>query len=188
MEVSIPYSFITSSLTAGQSPSYSLSRTPSSSSFAPGSHRRSHLNLQQQTLSLAPLTPKYPIDPADYSAYYDPTTSELHTSASISHISGRPSPNGILSNSRRSRATSRTRLNREAKSSVSIVLPDDNSNTLQGPSAPSGALTSQGFGHVLKPTQKRRTIMIIPLPRRHSCSRLQHDHLKRVSRTLSALL
>src|SRR3978361_1969865 len=52
-------------LIASQPPS-TLSR---SSSFAPGSHRRSHPNLQH--LSLVPLTPKYPIDPADYSAYFD---------------------------------------------------------------------------------------------------------------------
>src|SRR4051794_22461548 len=45
----------------------SLSRShTSSSAFAPGAHRRSHPNLQH--LSLAPLTPKYPINPSDYDA------------------------------------------------------------------------------------------------------------------------
>lgn len=145
------------SLTTTQSPALSLSRSPSSSNFAPGSHRRSHPHLQQQHLSLAPLTPKYPIDPADYSAYFDPSTSDLHTSTSISHISNLPSPGGILTNSpARSRASSRTRLKRKVKSSVSIVLPDSENHENSNPH-PYGALTSQGFGHVLKPIQSRST-------------------------------
>lgn len=75
-------------------------------------------------LSLAPLTPKYPIDPADYDAYYDPSTSELHTSASLSQIATLPSPGGILSHSpARSRATSRNRLKRKTKSHVNILEP-----------------------------------------------------------------
>ncbi|EXJ58341.1 hypothetical protein A1O7_05766 [Cladophialophora yegresii CBS 114405] len=118
-----------------------------SSSFAPGSHRRSHPNLQH--LSLAPLTPKYPIDPADYAAYFDPSTSELHTSASISQIASLPSPGGILSrsgnnsaaNSRvQSRANSRTRLHRAKKKNQSFV-------TIQTPGGYGGALTSEGLGH-----------------------------------------
>ncbi|ETI22682.1 hypothetical protein G647_06758 [Cladophialophora carrionii CBS 160.54] len=130
-----------------------------SSSFAPGSHRRSHPNLQH--LSLAPLTPKYPIDPADYSAYFDPSTSELHTSASISHVASLPSPGGILSrsgsaaNSRvQSRANSRTRLNnrKKNKSFVTIQAPlplteGTVGNLTAAAAAPYGALTSEGLGH-----------------------------------------
>lgn len=103
-----------------------LSRTPSSSAFAPGPHRRSHLNLQNLgTLSLAPLTPKYPIDPADYDAYFNPGTSELHTSASLSQIATLPSPGGILTNSpARSRDPSRTRKQRRIKSHVHIREPE----------------------------------------------------------------
>lgn len=98
-----------------------LSRSPSAH-FAPGPHRRSHPNLQNlHTLSLAPLTPKYPIDPSDYDAYYDPVTSELHTSSSLSRIAGLPSPGGILSNSpARSRSTSRKGLKRKVKSHVNF--------------------------------------------------------------------
>lgn len=103
-----------------------LSRTPSSSAFAPGPHRRSHPNLQNLgTLSLAPLTPKYPIDPADYDAYFNPGTSELHTSASLSQIATLPSPGGILTNSpARSRDPSRTRKQRRIKSHVHIREPE----------------------------------------------------------------
>lgn len=102
-----------------------LSRTPSAGSFAPGPHRRSHPNLQNlSTLSLAPLTPKYPIDPADYNAYFDPSTSELHTSASLSHIAALPSPDGILTKSPAcSREPSRTRKQRKTKSHVHIREP-----------------------------------------------------------------
>lgn len=76
-------------------------------------------------MSLAPLTPKYPIDFADYDAYYDPTTSELHTSASLSQITALPSPGGILSHSpARSRASSRNRLKRKTKSHVNILEPE----------------------------------------------------------------
>src|SRR5580698_9156600 len=99
----------------------SLSRSHSSTSaFAPGAHRRSHPNLQH--LSLAPLTPKYPINPSDYDAYFNPGTSQLHTSTSLSHIAGLPSPGGILTNSpTRSRATSWTRgLKRKARSTVAF--------------------------------------------------------------------
>lgn len=103
-----------------------LSRSPSTSAFAPGPHRRSHPNLQNlSTLSLAPLTPKYPIDPADYNAYFDPSTSELHTSASLSQIAALPSPGGILTNSpARSRDPSRTRKQRRIKSHVHIREPE----------------------------------------------------------------
>ncbi|ETN45986.1 uncharacterized protein HMPREF1541_00168 [Cyphellophora europaea CBS 101466] len=139
-----------------ESPLTPLSRTPSTHSiYAPGSHRRSHPNLSH--LSLAPLTPRYPIDPADYLAYTDPTTSTLHTSASISHIASLPSPGGILSNTSpttpRSRATSRTRLKRKAKSHVSVVLPqtqtEGDAGGLLQPSSlvPSGAVSSAGYGH-----------------------------------------
>ncbi|OAG44135.1 hypothetical protein AYO21_01592 [Fonsecaea monophora] len=134
-----------------QSPSSPLSR---SSSFAPGPHRRSHPNLQH--LSLAPLTPRYPIDPADYAAYFDPATSELHTSASISHIASLPSPGGILSRSgsaaqsrAQSRASSRTRLNQKKKNRSFVTtqtpLPLTDGTTSIPP--PSGALTSEGPGH-----------------------------------------
>lgn len=103
-----------------------LSRSPSAT-FAPGPHRRSHPNLQTlHHLSLAPLTPKYPIDPADYDAYHDPHTAELHTSASLSHIASLPSPGGILTNSpARSRNPSRTRARRKLKSTVHIQVPSD---------------------------------------------------------------
>ncbi|KIY00961.1 uncharacterized protein Z520_03627 [Fonsecaea multimorphosa CBS 102226] len=142
-----------------QSPSSPLSR---SSSFAPGPHRRSHPNLQH--LSLAPLTPKYPIDPADYAAYFNPETSELHTSASISHVASLPSPGGILSRSgsaapsrAQSRASSRTRLNQNQKkknrSFVTIQAPlpltaeGTTTTSVSGVAPPSGALTSEGLGH-----------------------------------------
>jgi hypothetical protein len=124
-----------------------ITRSPSSPSiYAPGPHRRSHPNLQH--LSLAPLTPRYPIDPADYLAYHDPTTSTLHTSSSISQIASLPSPGGILTNSpARSRNTSRTRLKRKVKSHVNIATPDTDG-------APSGAVSSAGYGHsVLRPLQ-----------------------------------
>ncbi|KAI1616571.1 hypothetical protein EDD36DRAFT_429453 [Exophiala viscosa] len=113
-----------------------------SSSFAPGPHRRSHPNLHH--LSLAPLTPKYPIAPADYSPYFDPSTSELHTSTSISQIASLPSPGGILTShsAAHSRASSRTRLKRKTRSAVSIQPPTSGSF-----GAPSGALSSEGFGH-----------------------------------------
>ncbi|KIW95514.1 uncharacterized protein Z519_04099 [Cladophialophora bantiana CBS 173.52] len=135
-----------------QSPSSPLSR---SSSFAPGPHRRSHPNLQH--LSLAPLTPKYPIDPADYAAYFDPATSELHTSASISHVASLPSPGGILSRSGsaaqsrvQSRASSRTRMNQKKKnrSFVTTQAPLPLTDGGTGVAAPlSGELTSEGLGH-----------------------------------------
>ncbi|KAJ9609592.1 hypothetical protein H2200_005919 [Cladophialophora chaetospira] len=133
-----------------QSPSLSLSR---SSSFAPGPHRRSHPNLHH--LSLAPLTPKYPIDPADYSAYFDPSTSELHTSASISHIASLPSPGGILSRSgsrstahsrAHSRANSRTRLGKKAKNASFVTigpLTEGSGGNIPGPYGAS----SSGLGH-----------------------------------------
>lgn len=99
-----------------------LSRSPSAT-FAPGPHRRSHPNLHH--LSLAPLTPKYPIDPSDYDAYFDPLTSELHSSTSLSQIAALPSPGGILTNSpARSRNPSRTRLRKKVKSSVTIREPE----------------------------------------------------------------
>ena len=91
------------------------SRSRSSLSFSPGPHRRSHPNLQH--LSLAPLTPKYPINPSDYNAYVDPETSQLHTSSSLSHIASMPSPSGILSESHR--PTTRP-AHRKSKSSASI--------------------------------------------------------------------
>jgi hypothetical protein len=124
-----------------------------SASFAPGSHRRSHPNLQH--LSLAPLTPKYPIDPADYSAYFDPSTSELHTSASISQIASLPSPGGILSRSgtrslAQSRASSRTRLNKKKnKSFVTIQAPMPLTEGSKGNiiTTPHGAISSAGLGH-----------------------------------------
>ncbi len=107
-------------------------RSNSTLTFSPGAHRRSYPNLQH--LSLAPLTPKYPITPSDYNAYVDPDTSQLHTSSSLSHIASMPSPSGILSHSG-SRANSKTR-HRKSKSSVSI-------QTSSG--TPGGALTSEGF-------------------------------------------
>lgn len=133
-----------------ESPLAPLSRTSSAHSiYAPGSHRRSHPNLSAAHLSFAPLTPRYPIDPADYLAYNDPDTSALHTSSSISHIASLPSPGGILTNSpARSRANSRTRLKRKAKSHVSVIVPDA--------SVPSGAVSSAGYGHSgLKPLHPR---------------------------------
>lgn len=111
----------------------SPSRSNSALTFSPGAHRRSYPNLQH--LSLAPLTPKYPITPSDYSAYFDPETSQLHTSSSLSHIASLPSPVGILSQSS-SRATSRNR-QRKSKSSFSIQMTSG---------TPRGALSSEGFG------------------------------------------
>ncbi|RMD44735.1 hypothetical protein DV735_g415, partial [Chaetothyriales sp. CBS 134920] len=93
-----------------QSPVSGLSRSPSASSFGPG--RRSHPNLQH--LSLAPLAPKYPIEPADYSPSFDPSISEMRVSAL-------PSPGGILSHSpSSSRANSRVRLKKRARSHAAI--------------------------------------------------------------------
>lgn len=128
-------------LTSRQSPS--LSR---SSSFAPGPHRRSHPNLHH--LSLAPLTPKYPIDPADYSAYFDPSTSELLTSTSISQIASLPSPGGILTSHSavHSRASSRNRLRKKTRSAVSVQAPASHAH-FHSSLTPSGALTSEGFGY-----------------------------------------
>ncbi|KAL8243830.1 hypothetical protein R6Q59_010088 [Mikania micrantha] len=112
-----------------------LSRSPSAT-FGPSSRgRRSQTNIHH--LSLAPLTPRYPVDLSDYDAYFDPTTDALHTSASLSKIFSVPSPGGILSPAR-SRANSKSRLKRKTKSTVSFQRsPDD---------VPSGALTSEGFG------------------------------------------
>jgi hypothetical protein len=139
----------------------SLSRSHSSTSaFAPGAHRRSHPNLQH--LSLAPLTPKYPINPSDYDAYFNPDTSELHTSTSLSHIAGLPSPGSILANSpTRSRATSRTRsLKRKARSTVAFkALGKEEASLPQAGSGalPHGAVTSQGFGGTITPTVEKST-------------------------------
>ena len=111
-------------------------RSTSALTFSPGPHRRSHPNLQH--LSLAPLTPRYPITPSDYTAYVDPDTSQLHTSSSLSHVASMPSPSGILSHAD-SRIDSRTR-HTKSKSSVSI----------RGASSiPRGALTSEGFGGMM---------------------------------------
>ncbi|EXJ85882.1 hypothetical protein A1O1_06251 [Capronia coronata CBS 617.96] len=142
-----------------------------SSSFAPGPHRRSHPNLHH--LSLAPLTPKYPIDPADYLAYFDPSTSELHTSASISQIASLPSPGGILTtttttggdsrSAAHSRASSRTRKLKnktieKTRSALSVPPHASASSTTTAHASsihegvpfylntPSGALSSDGFG------------------------------------------
>jgi hypothetical protein len=101
--------------------------------FSPSPRRRSHPNLQH--LSLAPLTPKYPISPSDYNAYVDPETSQLHTSSSLSHIAGMPARDGLLSQPS-SRDSSNARYER-SKSGLSIRLA---SNT------PRGALTGEGFG------------------------------------------
>ncbi|KIW09837.1 hypothetical protein PV08_11938 [Exophiala spinifera] len=122
----------------------SLSR---SSSFAPGPHRRSHPNLHH--LSLAPLTPKYPIDPADYSAYFDPSTSELHTITSISQISSLPSPSGILTShsAAHSRASSRTRQLRKKTRSAISVHDHPAAHPHHAHAHFAGALTSEGFGH-----------------------------------------
>jgi Protein of unknown function (DUF3984) len=108
-------------------------RSNSTLTFSPGAHRRSHASVQH--LSLAPLTPKYPITPSDYDAYVDPDTSQLHTSSSLSHIASMPSPGGILSQSG-SRSSSKTR-HRKSKSTVSIQVVTG---------TPRGALTSAGFG------------------------------------------
>lgn len=108
-------------------------RSNSTLTFSPGAHRRSHPSLQH--LSLAPLTPKYPITPSDYNPYVDPDTSQLHTSSSLSHIASMPSPGGILSQSG-SRATSKSR-HRNSKSSISIPIAS---------STPRGTLSSEGFG------------------------------------------
>jgi len=108
-------------------------RSNSTLTFSPGAHRRSHPSVQH--LSLAPLTPKYPITPSDYEPYVDPDTSQLHTSSSLSHIASMPSPGGILSQSG-SRSSSKTR-HRKSKSTVSIQVVTG---------APRGALTSAGFG------------------------------------------
>jgi hypothetical protein len=139
----------------------SLSRSHSSiSAFAPGAHRRSHPNLQH--LSLAPLTPKYPINPSDYDAYFNPDTSQLHTSTSLSHIAGLPSPGSILTNSpTRGRATSRTRsLKRKARSTVAFQALEKEQTSLPQtrPGAlPHGAVTSQGFGGTIIPTTEKST-------------------------------
>src|SRR2546423_8618531 len=139
----------------------SLSRSHSSTSaFAPGAHRRSHPNLQH--LSLAPLTPKYPISPSDYDAYFNPDTSELHTSTSLSHIAGLPSPGSILTNSpTRSQATSRTgSLKRKARSTVAFkTLEKEEASLPQAGSGalPRGAVTSQGFGGTITPTVEKST-------------------------------
>ncbi len=122
-------------------------RSSSTLTFSPGAHRRSHPNLQH--LSLAPLTPRYPITPSDYNAYVDPDTSQLHTSSSLSHIASMPSPGGILSQSG-SRANSGTR-HQKTKSTVSIQAA---TSTLQG------ALTSEGFGN-------KATELGDPLTRQH---------------------
>jgi Protein of unknown function (DUF3984) len=115
-------------------------RSNSALTFSPGAHRRSHPSVQH--LSLAPLTPKYPIMPSDYDAYVDPETSQLHTSSSLSHVASMPSPGGILSQSG-SRSNSRTR-HRKSKSTVSIQVVT---------STPRGALTSAGFGgRMIDPT------------------------------------
>ncbi|OCT51326.1 hypothetical protein CLCR_08607 [Cladophialophora carrionii] len=174
-----------------------------SSSFAPGSHRRSHPNLQH--LSLAPLTPKYPIDPADYSAYFDPSTSELHTSASISHVASLPSPGGILSrsgngsaaNSRvQSRANSRTRLNNNKKknnnnkSFVTIQAPPLPLPLTEGTggnltaaatatAAPYGALTSEGLGHKsisVEEKEKEKRLSSLSLHQTQSASTYTGHH------------
>jgi Protein of unknown function (DUF3984) len=119
------------------------SRSNSTLTFSPGSHRRSHPNLQH--LSLAPLTPNYPITPSDYNAYIDPDTSQLHTSSSLSHIANMPSPGGILSPSG-SRPTSKHR-QRKSTSTVSMRIT---------PSTPRGALTSEGFGGKITDPAERR--------------------------------
>ena len=126
----------------------SLSRSyPSTSSFAPSARRRSHPNLQHQ--SLAPLTPKYPIHPSDYDAYFNPETSRLHTSTSLSHIASLPCPGSILTNSpARSRPTSRTRgLKRKARSTVAFKELGSEQTSL-----PHGALSSQGLGGTITST------------------------------------
>jgi hypothetical protein len=139
----------------------SLSRSHSSASaFAPGAHRRSHPNLQH--LSLAPLTPKYPINPSDYDAYFNPDTSQLHTSTSLSHIAGLPSPGGILTNSPTgSRAASRTRsLKRKARSTVAFKALEKEETSLpqaRPRASPHGAVTSQGFGGTIAPTVEKST-------------------------------
>lgn len=117
----------------GLSVAQASNRSNSVLTFSPGVHRRSYPSLQH--LSLAPLTPKYPITPSDYNAYVDPDTRKLHTSSSLSHIVSMSSPSGILSQSG-TRANSRAR-NRKSKSSVSMQAASG---------APRGALTSQGFG------------------------------------------
>ncbi|RVX71613.1 hypothetical protein B0A52_03797 [Exophiala mesophila] len=163
------------------SPSASSS---SSHAYTPGPHRRSHPNLQSLShLSLAPLTPRYPIDPADYNAYFDPSTSELHTSSSLrslSTVANLPSPGGILAStpggSHRphgrssrpgsrvgSRAASRTRhatpgqahggdgLRQKSKSSIGIQQDQHHQHPHHSIAPPSGALTSEGFGHKSHP-------------------------------------
>lgn len=109
-----------------------------------------------------PLTPKYPINPSDYDAYFNPDTSQLHTSTSLSHIAALPSPGGILTNSpARSRATSRTRgLKRKARSTVAFKALENEQTLLSQPQSaalPHGALTSQGFGGTITPTTQRPT-------------------------------
>ena len=73
-----------------------------------------------------------------------------------------PSPSGILTNSpARSRAGSRNRLKRKTKSHVAIHLPADATATStidhydDSMPLPSGAVSSHGFGGVLRPTQSR---------------------------------
>ena len=144
-------------LNAQQAPN----RSNSTLTFSPGPHRRSHPNLQH--LSLAPLTPKYPITPSDYAAYVDPDTSQLHTSSSLSHIASMPSPSGILSRGD-DRGSSRTR-HQKSKSSASIHVASH---------TPRGALTSQGFGgQMTDPAdlQKRQYVMGTHLgPKRNDSS------------------
>lgn len=127
--------------------SQASNRSSSTLTFSPGAHRRSHPNLQH--LSLAPLTPKYPITPSDYNAYVDPDTSQLHTSTSLSHIASMPSPGGILSQSS-SRANNGTR-HQKSKSTVSIQIV---TSPLQG------ALSSEGLG-------SRAMELADPLTRQH---------------------
>ncbi|KAJ9658173.1 hypothetical protein H2198_003878 [Neophaeococcomyces mojaviensis] len=151
-----------------------LSHSPSAT-FAPGPHRRSHPNLHH--LSLAPLTPKYPIDPSDYDAYFDPSTSELHSSASLSHIAALPSPGGILTNSpARSRASSRTRLKKKAKSSVTIRAPS--TDTSQHADNDDAATTDHKT--TSKPTKSQQS-----LPRLRTTPALDETWLVQTGLTLS---
>ena len=110
--------------------SLSLSRSSSTRSLR-SSHRRSHPNLTH--LSLAPLTPKFPISSSDYDAFISPDTSALHTSTSYLATSSTPTTPPLLT---RSRNASSTRL---AKSKSSLAVSSSRSQF-------AGAVSSSGLG------------------------------------------
>ncbi|KAL9115415.1 MAG: hypothetical protein Q9227_000736 [Pyrenula ochraceoflavens] len=142
-------------------------QSPSSSSlqsFTPGSHRRSHPNLQH--LSLAPLTPKYPIEPSDFDAYVDPATSTLHTSSSLSRMTSIPSSDGMLATTSmpvlsRSQNSSQVRLNGQLKrrKQAGGLSLSGSPKTMSGTTTPSGALTSASYGGAMSGLGEKSTTL-----------------------------